>query len=50
MRLKSSTSINQSGPKVTFLGTASSMPTPYKNTLGILAALDDKVNIILDCG
>lgn len=37
-------------PKVTFLGTASSMPTVNKNTLGILVSLNQQANIILDCG
>ena len=37
-------------PKVTFLGTASSMPTATKNTLGILVSLNEQANIILDCG
>lgn len=36
--------------KVTFLGTASSMPTATKNTLGILVSLNEQTNIILDCG
>lgn len=41
---------SQFNPKVIFLGTASSMPTRYRNTLGIFVSISQQSRILLDCG
>jgi ribonuclease Z len=37
-------------PRVTFLGTASAMPTKYRNVSGHLLELNAKTSVLIDCG
>jgi len=46
----SSLSTNESYPKVTFLGTGSSIPSKYRNVSGILVEISQGKYLIMDCG